>query len=377
MMDVKLPITLHNRFDIEVKDIRTGEITKKGMAENIILDQHWSKLLDASFGANIKYINVGEGTGVLSPSRTSLFAHLARYSTILVEKIFNTPPLPSIRTIKAIIPPEALVGKIIREVGLAHNTAITDLATHALIKDSEGNPLEIGPKTNTEEITIYATVYATIEGYDNIQFPRPSGKNKIFDYLLGEITPSDFYNTGQTVLYLSSDGSPTNLNANYEKPAGVIQEYFASGFNSRNISTRTTAISKRISTVEGNGKIKSIIMRYFYSAALYQGLFRVVFPNAWFPGYQLLNKAIGVGDGAKVTFILPWDEANLTKGYKVYVDGVEQTTGVAFAAASVTFDAAPQSQAKITGNWWVDYIPKDTDHVLDIFIGFTLAEGVV
>ena len=39
-MDIKLPIKIHNRFDIEVKDITTGEIVQRGYAENIILDNY-------------------------------------------------------------------------------------------------------------------------------------------------------------------------------------------------------------------------------------------------------------------------------------------------------------------------------------------------
>lgn len=37
-MEIKLPIKLHNKFEIKVKDIITGEVIQKGFAENIVLD---------------------------------------------------------------------------------------------------------------------------------------------------------------------------------------------------------------------------------------------------------------------------------------------------------------------------------------------------
>lgn len=93
--------------------------------------------------------------------------------------------------------------------------------------------------------------------------------------------------------------------------------------------------------------------------------------DAW-PGYNFIGKAIGTGNGSTVAFNLPWSDINTSKTYKIYVDSVEKTEGVDYtlsnseATTTVTFTTAPESGAAITGDWWVNYIPKDSDHVLDL-----------
>ena len=72
---------------------------------------------------------------------------------------------------------------------------------------------------------------------------------------------------------------------------------------------------------------------------------------------------------------LTWDEARTDKLYKVYVDGAEIASGFTFNSGNITFDIAPADQVVITADYWVDYIPKDTDHELWIGIKFILGEG--
>ena len=58
--------------------------------------------------------------------------------------------------------PEEYVGETITEVGISYYSSSNYLHTHALIKDSEGNPLSIN-KTELDVVVIYATVFITFE----------------------------------------------------------------------------------------------------------------------------------------------------------------------------------------------------------------------
>ena len=50
-------------------------------------------------------------------------------------------------------------GSTLTEVGVAYGASSSNLATHAMLKDMNGNPISI-PKTDTDIINVYATVYA-------------------------------------------------------------------------------------------------------------------------------------------------------------------------------------------------------------------------
>ena len=70
-------ISLHNRFDIEVRSCK-GKVKKKAFAENIILDGAWGQILNNTFGSWFNSIAYGTGTGTMSASRTTLFAPLSK-----------------------------------------------------------------------------------------------------------------------------------------------------------------------------------------------------------------------------------------------------------------------------------------------------------
>lgn len=380
-MDIKLPITIHNKFEIEVKDIRTGEIVRKAYAENIVLNNLktstyfcWTSLSNY-FGLSIQY---GKGTGTLSPTRTTLFNRIGGKIRTTVEFVFNQIPTPSTHTMKIVIAPEEHVGEIFTEVGVGRAAESTDIFTHALIKDSEGNLLTLGPKTNTQEITIYSTIYLVpiapigitfrnIENVGNLNF-----RNGILHGMLG---------INAVAIRHTFVGPPTdNILAKVVISGVGKRTVFAAPSNG--VITHPTA---RLQTAEVNGKIKTFYIgpvapesstAYQYSALFDVNVETLAENNStiW-PGYAFDNTPIGIGTGSQTVFNLTWDEAWLTKPYKVYVDGIEVTSGFTFNAGNITFDTAPADQAVITADYWVKYIPKDSDHVLDIQFSITFGEG--
>lgn len=151
-------LNLHNRYDIEVVDCRTGEMRQKAQAENIILDGAWGQILNNTLGSWFNSIAYGTGTGTMSAARTALFAPLSsKVATDSVYTLDNDNNYVSHRQ-KIVILENEHVGAALSEVGIMSSRTGNPLCTHALIKDMNGNPVVI-TKTDTDIITIYATVY--------------------------------------------------------------------------------------------------------------------------------------------------------------------------------------------------------------------------
>ena len=62
-MDFKQNVSIHNRFDIEVINARTGEIKQRAQAENVILNRLWTALLADNGNRYFGYIFYGSGSG--------------------------------------------------------------------------------------------------------------------------------------------------------------------------------------------------------------------------------------------------------------------------------------------------------------------------
>ena len=148
--------TLHNRFDFKIYDVETGE-TEYAQAENIVLNNMWTRLCARQTYFN--YVGIGTGSGALSPTRTGLFSHLAYKSASAVETVYDTDTTAHITTSVTFSETEAI--GLWTEVGIMYGTSTSNYCTHALITDSEGNPITIN-KTNTKIITVYATVYGEV-----------------------------------------------------------------------------------------------------------------------------------------------------------------------------------------------------------------------
>ena len=74
---ISVSVGLHNRFDIEVLDARTGELKQKAQAFNVICDALWNQIFSSFQGrpatyAYFEYILFGTGSG--TPAAASSFA---------------------------------------------------------------------------------------------------------------------------------------------------------------------------------------------------------------------------------------------------------------------------------------------------------------
>ena len=297
---------LHNRFDFEIYDIETGE-TEYAQAENIVLNGMWSQICAGNQFFN--YIGVGTGSGTLSPARTTLFSHLAYKAAVAVETIYDTDTTAHVT--KKITFSESEANGIWTEVGILFTTSTgSGYVTHALITDSEGNPITIA-KTNTKIITVYATVFAEVLAPASGHYSTGGSRNAI----LQQLTNTKIYNMPLIwTSLLKQDGSPSLLGTAYTIWSNIIAD-------AANKKMRTYLT--RVGVADGNAPIRGIIVgtgpeTQFGSVSL---------PCDVFPHKEYTGVAIGTGDGVTKQFDLPVSFVK-SGSETVYVGGVAKTRSV-------------------------------------------------
>lgn len=321
--NLNLNASIHNRFDIEVVDAKTGEVKQKARAFNVICNQMWSRLLSNSMWNDC--IHVGTGSGSPSASDTSLFSYLTYKSSTFVS-YSNKPGVFSLTKRAQLLETEC-VGSTLTEVGIAYGSSKTALCTHAMLEDMNGNQVSI-LKTDTDIININATVFVhyDVNGYNGIKI-QSSGNlvNSSFKYLYGFLCYlAAGYNTGSygygcatypryyaccssQVPYYSSSNTfglswTSSLNATFDVD------------NKKIICT-----ASRIPASSGNDKRNNYYLRVCTDSEYRYGLFdipaSVIFPD----GISITGEAIGTGDGSTVDFTTYFPGLS---DCTVYVDGV-------------------------------------------------------
>lgn len=272
---------IHNRFDIEVIDAKTGEVKQRAKAENVICDQVWS-YYTSSWSTYIAY---GSGSGTPSSSDTELFKRNGNVKLGTATWDYNHIAEGYISFTKSASLSETVaVGITLTEIGLATDEYKNyKLCTHAMLTDMNGNPISI-LKTDTDIINLYATVFFhwNLSGYNGVELiPRTSAPP-----------------VGSMAAYVSfSKGKHNGYSA-------TTYTYVSAAFNA---STRTFTITcPRIPVSDVNvGGFKYV--KYGPFIVELEGPHRVV------------GESVGTGDGVTVDFATKIDfPSNAT----VYVDGV-------------------------------------------------------
>lgn len=270
-MKIKAGVNFHNRFDI----MKNGEWV--GYAENIILDQMYSRL--CNFSTYFTNIHFGTGSGTPTPDGTSLFSHLGT-KTAVVEETIKALPTSKV-TKKIVIRPEEYVGETITEVGVAYGATASYLVTHAMIKDAEGNPLSID-KTDIDVIEIYATIFVTLLNSEDIYWST-SGASSHSDLLLYLIDEASF----PTPLIMASLAPHL---ADSKIPIGYVV--------STNNATRTIDVSnKKVTFTARVGINRGNIANQIDDFSLF-GVCRYK-PTIT---HQLEDYFVGIGDGQTTSF---------------------------------------------------------------------------
>lgn len=313
---VPVSASLHNRFDIEVVDASTGKVKQRAQAENVICTGLWTKLFTPATYFN--YIHYGTGSGTPASSDTSLFTFLSYKTPSTSDDVYTDSPENGYcyLTRKVIINPEDNVGSTITEVGIAYGTSSTNLCTHAMLKDMNGNEISI-EKASTDLINIYATVYihwnnSALQAKGIYLYPRTGTMLNVF---LGMYNVSNYYR------------SPNYAQGSY----GLTSNSSYSTFLTISVSSAYSSAAKtltltasRISADQYNfsGIFSINFFTYSYKSVLHgPALSLLAEGKEWFAGASITGESIGTGDGATTDFqtVFP-DPENTT----IYVNGIEE-----------------------------------------------------
>jgi len=269
-MEIKQKVNIHNRFDVYVNGKWVG------YAENIILDQMWTRLCAGnSYFSNIHF---GTGSGTPIANRTSLFTHLGT-KTAETEETIKALPVSSWKR-KIVLNPEEYVGQTITEVGIAYGSSASNLVTHAMLKDSEGNAISI-TKSDTDVVTIFATVFITfVNTIPELKLIGMPSNNQLINYLTGSGSPTGTF-------WLST------IENSFSKLGTSATVTWTSDIPNRKRKTNTS----RFGTTLGNGHVKYLGFANLFSLKLPA--------SGIFSGQPYTGVIIGSGDGVKKSFMLP------------------------------------------------------------------------
>ena len=310
-MEIKKKVNIHNRFDIEVRDAKSGELKQSATAYNIVLDSIYSRL--CNFQVYFANIHFGTGTGTVSPTRTTLFAHLNTKTAINVELRRDIKNNDVFWKRKIEIMPEEFVGQNLTEVGIAFGTTNTNLVTHALIEDSEGNPISV-LKTDLDVVTIYATVFFDLSTpHENIKFIGQPNSNSLFNYLVGNTTfPTQSFYVGRAGAAVDNSNNTLMANPALGQSATVTVANWIKDVPNK----KTTTPVRRFDINTGNGEIFEI----GFGNTLTNGVFRSVMPiPGIYNGYNTVGDLLGLGDGNNSEFVINKTVESLNN---IYIDDV-------------------------------------------------------
>ena len=334
-MNIKGNSVLHNRFDIVVSNVKTGEVIQKAQAENIVLDRMYDRLCNF----NTYFVNIvfGSGTGTPTASGTTLFSRLGYKAAVDEEIVRSYPTSKWVRKIR--LESSEYNGNTITEVGISNEA--TNVNTHAMITDAEGNPLSI-TKNSLMVVDIYATVFIEIPNVDSGLFYINNGWR---DYLAGGGTaPSNVIRVATTLT------DETDVLAGYTQNATKTVD----------VDNKRVTVATRLEAGTFNKDIQCVDW-------VGTGL-RIKLPRVdIFEGKQRNNVQIGVGDGITTKFPLP----NLIcENVAVTVDDVTNTDWTLNDDNEVEFDTAVTTDLIVKASYKSLLIPKNSDNVFDI--SFTL-----
>lgn len=342
-------LLLHNRFDIEVIDAKTGKVKQKARAYNTICNQLWTRLLNSTNFKEgyAKYIHYGSGTGTPSPGDTQLFHFIAAIQVNINNISYVSDHVNRYVSSRKMIQlaPEVAVGQTITEVGCAYGNAAGNLTTHAMLQDMNGNPISI-LKTDTDIINIYATIYLHYNKISGFFLHNDSDDNGGFQYsfcrnLLGDGPVSAPASYVVAPLFSSASGGVNS----YIPGKSYFQKFVDTSNLVFDLSNKKMTIPvPRLAVADGNdymtgsynnlnthtgikGGIPLIefVNRNNWTQDSYYPFCFIKTGNSLIPPSEITSEAVGTGDGTTTKFGTEFDYPYEAV---VSVNGTPMTSGV-------------------------------------------------
>lgn len=318
-----------NEYEIRKRNTVTRE-EEVFVTHNIVTNTMFDRFVSNGWSGNsnkAESCKLGSGSGVPSESDTDLFHFL-----------FYNPQSPTYSTKRSddgksivftysyVFPASSSYVGTITELGLGGSS----LTTHALVKDSEGNPISI-EKTALDELIVTAKItISSSVSYENGQ---------VWNFNHGFISQANSFSTG-SFTYDNSYSNPGNIYLSkiwsFIAPIGSSRLGVAPTSSSMSKSGRQISfVNEWDSEANFKGFVNSICIGHEFGGFEEGPPFRILFPNtSIFPSKTIKGVVVGTGDGVKSDFSSPipyWiseteilykNNSALTRGVDYFVDEV-------------------------------------------------------
>lgn len=283
-MNIDASIKFKNNYRLQHIDTITGETLHDLEFHNVVLDQ----IIDAvrnSYYYNPNFgIAIGDGSGIPSASDTKLFHEIKTFHNLTgnywSKKDNNTLSF----SVSVTIPADASEVYDISEVGVCFFGST--LVTHALILDSEGNPI-IVKKKDTDKIILNCELYVTFEseGLENFSIDDDSVEDSTLSGTL--VIPYQF-------------GAATSLEAQR------ISKYPSSTYKLPSKGWVKDKNAKTLTVNFGPSRLPEYSMPAYIRGITFGAPGTIKLPNETiFPRYKVSNITVGIGDGETTKFKCP------------------------------------------------------------------------
>lgn len=311
-LNAKIP-KLHNKFRILVKDAKSGEVVQEGFAYNLVLTDQLFKQLFVNYRTpyGLYYMQLGGGSGTPTATDTALFDYICQKD--MVELSISITRALSEGNWMITLGETEYVGETFTEIGLVHrryesSSYQNELLTHAMIEDSEGTPISIGPKTDTQIIEIYATAYIEMDEYLSSALGLKWKEVNCFNNFIVDEEHTDPRDLSFVFL-------PALVEKTMSKSVNETTRLIE-GMMYRLLSTEGNAPYEVVSSTPPTTDVIRIDIPNYTA---------IDFPNsAIFPDMSFAEQQIGVGDGVKKFF--SFESGHFIEGTEVVkIDGVVQS----------------------------------------------------
>lgn len=296
-MNIDASIKFKNNYRLQHIDTITGETLHDLEFHNVVLDQIIDTVQNVKITEHHRFgIAIGDGSGIPSASDTRLF-HEIKTFTGLTGKCSKKDNNTLLISVSVTIPASASEVYDISEVGVCffNNT----LVTHALILDSEGNPISV-KKKDTDKIILNCELYITFESEDIENFD-------IDGFVLGS---SHAGALGIQYIF----GAATSLEAQRVSNTNYTDKYLGSTlyvncpstYNLPSPSWVKDKDAKTLTVKFGPSRLPEFSMPTYIRGITFGKLGTIKLPNeAIFPRYKVSNITVGIGDGETTKFKCP------------------------------------------------------------------------
>ena len=361
-MNIDASIKFKNNYRLQHIDTITGETLHDLEFHNVVLDQIIDTVVYGSIypaPGNKFAIAIGDGSGTPGASDTKLFHEIKKFSSRTTNEITGNCSKKNNNTllfsVSLTIPASTSEVYDLSEVGVCfqdeHNNYI--LVTHALILDSEGNPISV-KKKDTDKIILNCELYVTFEseGIENFNVDAFVTNSSVsgtlgIQYLFGAATSLEAQRVCDANYWSSHEHYFTNCPSTCELPS-------SSWVKDKNAKTLTVNF--------GPSRLLEFPMPTYIRGITFGRLGTIKLPNETiFPRYKVSKITVGIGDGETTKFKCPLNYF-INESETIYVGADEKIRDVDYtidneANQDELIELSAGNEAIISGGLNGFYVP--------------------